>query len=123
MTHQEEGAGDPPRRGLIVELKDDTPPPLAQASSVKPAFPRDGAKKLLENARVVVWDYQFPPGKPVAQHVHDKDSVLVVLEWGRLRLYPEKGEPETIVWTADAASARARAARLSRRGAHARRER
>jgi len=93
VLHSEEGVSDQPRRAIIVELKPVTPPPITPPSGVPVAFPRQGAKSLLDNPRVSVWDYQWVPGKPVPLHFHDKDVVVVFVEAGRLRSFPQAGEP------------------------------
>ena len=47
-----------------------------------PAFPRDGAKKILENDRVIVWDVQLRKGQRAAMHTHPYDIVSVTLTPG-----------------------------------------
>ncbi len=51
---------------------------------LEPSFPREGATDAIDNARVRVWDYTWDPNKPVAKHVHDKDSVEVFVAAGTL---------------------------------------
>jgi hypothetical protein len=36
-------------------------PPIENKSGYPLGFPRPGSKKLLENARVIVWDYTWQP--------------------------------------------------------------
>src|SRR5215831_2292443 len=56
-THIEEGTTDPPLRAVFIELKQDGPSGTAPADSHGPSpFPREGAKQLLDDARVRVWD-------------------------------------------------------------------
>jgi hypothetical protein len=40
-----------------------------------PPFPRPGVVKMLENARVVVWNISWPKGQPTALHRHAYDLV------------------------------------------------
>jgi hypothetical protein len=54
-------------------------PPLLNKSGYPDAFPRQGSTKALDNARVVVWDFAWIPGKPTPVHFHDKDVVAVFL--------------------------------------------
>lgn len=93
VLHSEEGLSDPPRRAIVIELKEATPPALSPPPGVPLSFPREGAKSLLDNARVSVWDYQWLAGKPVPVHFHDKDVLVVFIEAGRLRSTPPGGEP------------------------------
>ena len=72
-------------RTIVVQLKDLPVPALANQSGYPPAFPRKHAKKLLENAQVVVWDYSWRPGEPTPMHFHDKDAVVVYEETGALK--------------------------------------
>jgi predicted metal-dependent enzyme (double-stranded beta helix superfamily) len=75
----QEGTSDTPRHAIIVELKDVKVPPLLNKSGYPDAFPRQGSTKALDNARVVVWDFAWIPGKPTPVHFHDKDVVAVFL--------------------------------------------
>jgi hypothetical protein len=70
---------------LLVELKDHAVPPIENTSGYPLAFPRPGSKKLLESARVIVWDYTWQPDVPTPMHFHDKDVVVWFLEDGDLR--------------------------------------
>jgi quercetin dioxygenase-like cupin family protein len=62
---------------VVVALKDRTSPPVAPVEGLPPAFPRAGAVKVLENDRVVAWNYSWRPGVTTPMHHHDKDAVLV----------------------------------------------
>lgn len=84
VTHMEEGASDTPRHTILIDLKDVVVPPLPNKTGHADAFPREGARKLIDNARVAVWDFSWTPGKPTAMHFHDKDVVVVYLGNGEL---------------------------------------
>jgi hypothetical protein len=64
-------------RTVVVELKNSSPPPISNNTGYPLAFPRPHAKKLLENDRVIVWDYEWRPGESTPMHFHDKDTVAV----------------------------------------------
>jgi hypothetical protein len=81
---QQETTSDTPRHSIVIELKDFPVVPLQNRSGYPNAFPREGAKKVLETERVVAWDYSWTPGKPTAMHFHDKDVVVVYLDNGEL---------------------------------------
>jgi len=72
-------------RSFIIDLKDYPVAPIANTSGYPLAFPRPGSKKILENARVIVWDYTWTPGVATPMHFHDKDVVVVFLEDGDLK--------------------------------------
>ena len=72
------------RRAIVVELKDGRAAPYPNTSGYPNAFPRPGSKKVLENDRVVVWDYTWNPGAATPVHFHDKDVVVVYLADGAL---------------------------------------
>ncbi len=57
---------------------------MANRSGYPLAFPRPGSKKMLENDRVIVWNYAWAPGKPTPMHYHDKDVVVVYRKSGTL---------------------------------------
>jgi predicted metal-dependent enzyme (double-stranded beta helix superfamily) len=84
LTEKQEGTSDTPRHAIMIDLKDVVVPPLANKTNYPNAFPREGSKKLLDNERVVVWDYSWTPGKPTVMHFHDKDVVVVYLGNGDL---------------------------------------
>lgn len=81
--------GDVPSRAgartVVIELKDKSPPPIPNISGYPPAFPRPHAKKLLENDRVVVWDYVWYPGEATPMHFHDKDALAIFESDGALQ--------------------------------------
>lgn len=79
-------------KGILIGLKDFTVAPLANKSGYPLAFPRPGVKKLLENARVIVWDYTWTPGVATPMHFHDKEVVVFYLEDGDLQSTTPKGE-------------------------------
>jgi len=85
------GTGTPPRTTEIA-LKDPQTPPTPNTSGYPLAFPRVGAKKLIDNARVVVWDNRWQPGVPTAMHFHDKDVVVSYLEDGDLTAITPDGK-------------------------------
>jgi hypothetical protein len=71
-------------RSIVIDLKDHPVAPIANTTGYPLAFPRPGSKKILENARMVVWDYTWTPGVPTPMHFHDKDAVVVFLDDGDL---------------------------------------
>jgi hypothetical protein len=91
-THLEEGLSDVPRHAILVDLKDAPSPAYPNKTGLPAAFPRDGARKILENPRVVIWDYAWTPGKPTPMHFHDKDVFLVFLEGGELKSTTPDGQ-------------------------------
>jgi hypothetical protein len=74
-----------PSRLVVVELKDHPVLPLVNKSGYPNAFPRPGSKKVLDNGRVVAWDYTWKPGVATRMHYHDKDVVLVYKEDGSIK--------------------------------------
>jgi hypothetical protein len=74
-----------PSHAVLIELKDFSSPPVPNNTSYPLAFPRKGAKKILENDRVIIWDYKWTAGSPTAMHFHDKDVVVVYLGDGQLK--------------------------------------
>jgi hypothetical protein len=80
--------GTPPKitgRSIVIDLKDHPVPLLENTSGYPLAFPRPGVKKILENDRVIVWDYTWTPGVATPMHFHDKDVVVLFLEDGDLK--------------------------------------
>ena len=71
-------------RSIMINLKDHPVAPIPNTSGYPLAFPRPGSKKILENDRVIVWDYTWTPGVATPIHFHDKDVVVVFLDDGDL---------------------------------------
>jgi hypothetical protein len=76
---------DSPARAIVIDLKDHPVPPLANTSGYPNAFPRPRIEKVLENSRIIVWDYTWEPGVATPMHFHDKDVVVVFMENGELK--------------------------------------
>jgi hypothetical protein len=51
-----------------------------------PAFPRDGARKVLENDTIAIWDVTWPKGKPTGLLQRRHDQVVVTLTPGAVRI-------------------------------------
>ena len=83
--HKGDTPGKVGERTVIVELKGGLLPPLANTSGYPLAFPRPHARKLLENDKVIVWDYVWRPGEPSPMHFHDKDTLVVYEATGALQ--------------------------------------
>jgi hypothetical protein len=90
--HREESVGAAVPHDIVIELKDAKVPPLANTSKYPNAFPRPGSKKVLENDRVVAWDYTWTLGVPTPMHFHDKDVVVTYLETGELASTSSDGQ-------------------------------
>ncbi|HEY1239044.1 MAG TPA: hypothetical protein VGF16_00750 [Bryobacteraceae bacterium] len=70
---------------MVIALKDHAAPPIPNKTGLPSAFPRPGVKKLIDNDRIVTWEYTWQPNVPTPTHFHDKDVVLVYLEDGSLK--------------------------------------
>ena len=90
--HAGETAGSPGVRSVIIDLKNNPMPPLANNSGYPNAFPRPHVDKLLENDRVVVWHYRWYPNEPTPVHFHDKDVVVLYLEDSPLQSIETNGK-------------------------------
>ena len=71
-----------PLQAMRISLHRLAVPPLTNSSGYPEAFPRPGARKTLENDRVVMWDYRFTPGQPSPMHFHSRDTVVLYTEDG-----------------------------------------
>lgn len=84
---------------LVIDLKDHPSPVYENKTGYPLGFPRPGSKKLLENARVIVWDYTWQPDVPTPMHFHDKDVVVWFLEDGDLRSTTPDGKSTETQYT------------------------
>ena len=83
--HRGDTPGKTGARTVVVELKDHALAPIANTTGYPLAFPRPHAKKLLENDKVIVWDYVWRPQVPSPMHFHDKDTLVVYEATGALQ--------------------------------------
>jgi hypothetical protein len=89
---REEVISGSPARLIVVELKDHPVPPLVNKSGYPGAFPRPGSRNVLDNDRVIVWNYTWTPGVRTPMHYHDKDVVVVYRDDGSLKSTTPNGE-------------------------------
>jgi hypothetical protein len=94
MIHIEDSVG---LRGLsmAIEIKNEAVPVREANRSAAEAFPREGARLVVDNARVAIWDYQWLPGRPVGLHIHNRDTVMVPVEAGDVRVEFRNGDVRT----------------------------
>jgi len=99
LTHIEEGTSDVPLHAIMIEMKQDAAVGDDPSTDLPPAFPRDGAKQLLDNERVRIWDYTFTNGRVGPVHRHVRDAVAVWMTGGKLRSTPRDGAPTVATQT------------------------
>src|SRR5215510_2717779 len=58
----------------------------APMQTLPPQFPRDGAKQLVDNERVTVWDATWPKGKAMPSYRNRDDMVTVELNDAAYRI-------------------------------------
>jgi hypothetical protein len=95
ILHKEEATAGPEQLAVMIDLKDAPVKPWTAPRAVEAGFPREGAKDVLDNARVRMWDYTWQPDRPVATHVHDKDSVEIFFDGGAILTRLNDGHEET----------------------------
>ena len=106
VTHREEALNPPgtaERLAIMVDLKYEPGaalPTLTADSKMSKSFPRTGAKNVLENDRVRMWDFTWERGRPVVQHLHDTDTIEVFLEGGVIASTTNEGKTmqHTVAW-------------------------
>jgi hypothetical protein len=79
-------------RSILIAIKDHALATLPNQTSYQLAFPRPGSKKVLENNRVIIWDYTWTPGVATPMHFHDKDVVVTYFENGTLKSTTPDGQ-------------------------------
>ena len=95
-VHIEEGISDVPQRKIMLQLKTSQPTLQTSAGAIPPAFPREGARQLMDNARITAWDFTWKSGQKTARHVDLYDAVIVFLEGGTIRYVTERGASKEI---------------------------
>ena len=77
---------------VLIAIKDGSRDGLETPRGIVPAFPREGARRLVENERVRVWLVAWTEGFKTPPHFHDKDVVAVYLDAGTVRSIALNGE-------------------------------
>ncbi len=85
-THIEEGNTDPPLRAVFIELKQETASGLPAADVGAAPFPREGGKQILDDDRVTAWDYLWASGSGGLRYLPARETVIVWLGAGRVRV-------------------------------------
>lgn len=99
ITHREEAhaPGTPERLAIMVDLKDAVTDTMMVDDPEPSSYPREGARNVLENQRVRMWDYTYPASGPAVKRVYRNDVVEVVVHGGTIRVTGASGPPETRV--------------------------
>jgi quercetin dioxygenase-like cupin family protein len=77
---------------ILLAIKEDSPDRLEIPRGMKPAFPREGVRRVVENQSVVIWGVRWTKGLKTPPHFHDKDVVAVYLDAGTVRSIAMSGE-------------------------------
>jgi len=93
--HVEEGLSDLPQQKIMLELKPSVSSEVDMGSD-SAIFVREGAVKLLENGRVIAWDFTWKAGHRVQLPVGHLDSVFVFIEPGTIRATTNQGGTKDI---------------------------
>jgi hypothetical protein len=99
ITHREEAhsPGQPERLAIMVDLKDSATDMMFIDDPAQSAWPRDGAKNVLENPRIRMWDYTWAAGAPAVKRVYRNDVVEVVVTGGTVKVTGVNGQAQTRV--------------------------
>jgi uncharacterized protein YjlB len=101
ITHIEEGlSSNPPRHAILIDLKDSRPPSPDNTTGYPTAFPRDAAKKIVDNQRVTMWDYTWTPGQTAPTYFYEKAAFTIFVDDGQLNLTGPDGKSEVRVFNA-----------------------
>lgn len=85
-THSEEGLSDqPPRHAVLIDLKPQHSPTVANNTQYRAVFPSGVATKVLENARAVIWDMTWTAGQPAQTYFYTRNTFVVYVDGGELR--------------------------------------
>lgn len=96
-THVEEGlSSNPPRHAVLIDLKDTPSRSYNNSTSYPMAFPMRDAIKVVENQRIIMWDYTWTPGQSTPIYFHDRDSFVMIVDGGELTLSTSDAAPQVI---------------------------
>jgi uncharacterized protein YjlB len=85
LTHIEENViGHAQRNSILIELKDASPRAYKNNGNAAEGFAADGAKKMADNNRVILWDVNFAKDAQTKPFFQNRDMFLVPEEPGTL---------------------------------------
>ena len=85
-THSEEGLSDqPPRHAVLIDLKPQHSPTVANNTQYRTVFPPGAATKVLENPRVVMWNMTWTAGQPAQIYFYTRNTFIVYVDEGEIR--------------------------------------
>jgi hypothetical protein len=87
--------GAPERLAIMVDLKEAATDMMYIDDPEPAAYPREGAKNVLENPRVRLWDYTWTANGPAVKRVYRNDVVEVVVTGGTVKVTGPDGKAET----------------------------
>lgn len=95
-THIEEGNTDPPLRAVFIELKQQAGSGQPPAAVGPAALPREDARQVLDDDRVIAWDVQWTGGAGGLQYRAARETVIVWLGEARVRVTAADGSVTTM---------------------------
>jgi uncharacterized protein YjlB len=96
-THIEELLDSyPARHAVMIDLKDTAAPSFENSSRSPTAFGEGAATKVVDNARVVIWDYTWPTRQGGPSYFFDKNAFIVFLDRGELTSSVAGQKPQTL---------------------------
>jgi hypothetical protein len=97
ITHREEAVtpGAPEMLAIMVDLKEAATDMMYIDDPEPPAYPREGAKNVLENPRIRMWDYSWSANGPAVKRVYRNDVVEVVVTGGTVKVTGPDGKADT----------------------------
>jgi hypothetical protein len=81
-----------PAHEVVVWLKNAKAKTIANPTKYPPAWPRPGAVKILENARVTAWNYSWIQGRPAPTHFHIHQQVVAYRYDGAIKTIAPDGK-------------------------------
>ena len=84
-----------PAHEVMVWLKNAKTKTIANPTKYPPAWPRPGAVKVLENDRVIAWNYSWIQGRPAPTHFHVHQQVVAYRTDGAIKTIAPDGKATT----------------------------
>ena len=84
-THREIGiSANPPRRAILVDRSDVPSPSYVNSTRFPLASSDSSAKKLVDNARVTMWEQAWAPGQEGPMSFYPRNVVVMFVDGGEL---------------------------------------
>jgi hypothetical protein len=81
---------------VLIDLKEVAVRTYANTTAHPDAAPADSTRKVLENARVIMWERTWAPGQAATMTFQTRDAFMMVVDGGELTVTSPDAPPQVL---------------------------